>query len=72
MKSSVTKKDKTCIKNYPYIARSPNDGVIILFNKLNTGIVLYDPNSDGNIGYYSDLWDEYKFENFDGSIILTN
>lgn len=58
-------------RKYPWIGKSTDDSIIILFNEHKKGTVL---NSTGGhfCGEYSEKWNMGFFESFTGTITLSN
>jgi len=59
-------------RKYPYLGDYRCGGIIkvVLFTKLNTGMVVWS--SDELTGYYSGSWYEHNFEVFDQAVTLSN
>lgn len=67
----VTVKEKSSVKEYPWIGIIDN-GCIILFTSKNTGICLDRGSSVWKFGELSSGWSEDNFKPFTGEITLSN
>ena len=63
---------KSKMREYPYIGRS-DSGVYVLFSDAGRGTVVLDIGNccKYEVGYFSDNWTEYDFEEFKGTITIT-
>lgn len=72
MKVEVNELDKKQIKAFPKLMGTKN-GYIVLFSKPEKGVCLKKPESTADIiGSYYDEWNMDYFEDFNGSITLSN
>lgn len=69
MKINVVPKDSGL---YPFIGKSEEHGIIVLFSRKDCGIVLDSGRSKYPIGEYTEDWDDSTFRRFQGTIELSN
>ncbi len=76
MKSIIRKSEK--VKHaYPVlkheISNDENKGMVVLFSRENTGMVVRVPLGSGySIGDWADAWNEQEFELFEDEVVLSN
>lgn len=71
--STITEVNQ-CVPKYPYLGKSDN-GFIVLFHSPGSGVVVCitaETPALNRLGTYSDHWNEYVFEPFDGTVTLKN
>ena len=68
----VEVKEKGNKIKFPCLMKEYEFGTIVLFNKDKCGVCIENGTSNSIIGEYSDYWDMYCFEPFDGEITLKN
>jgi len=71
MKIEVTIKKANALPTYPYLGIRKDVGLIVLFIKAETGVVIRGT-IHNNVGEYSNDWHETKFTPFEGTITLSN
>ena len=70
IKSKVVEKDKL---KYPKLMVSKLEGTVVLMYSKTSGIVVGNTGDcQSEIGYYSEFWDTNCFEDFDGTVELSN
>ena len=52
--------------------RGIEKGLIVLFTKLNKGIVVHPVTSNQPIGHFSAYWDDTQFTLYEGEVVLRN
>lgn len=67
------KHDEKC-EYYPVLkcVKESKGFYVVFFNEEKQGIVVYSENKDFPVGRISDIWQEHKFKDFDGSVELHN
>ena len=69
--------NKQRISKYPYLGiagENTKEPVIVLFDTLNSGTLIYDGRENANeaVGTYRTDWSEYNFVFYNGRAELTN
>ena len=57
---------------YPYLGIHPDTKCIIFFVKKNTGICMDPGDSDEDVGFFCNNWDEKMFSPFYGKVTITS
>ena len=60
----------SCTERYPCLKRSKETGTIVLFSEKGIGIVVGKGTAQ-KVGFFLGGWDESKFEDFYGSVTLS-
>lgn len=56
---------------FPRLMQIKGGGFVVLFRRRTSGIVVASDTSTAKVGFYEDYWDFSKFEDFKGTIELT-
>lgn len=59
------------LESYPIIGISKTKSTIVLFTDEGVGAVLNDPAGDFDPGYFADDWEPTNFQEFKGTVSLT-
>jgi hypothetical protein len=59
---------------YPYcgIAEIDDDQYIVLFNRNQSGMIIWSNCKDRHVGYYSTTWVEKEFKHWNGTLHFRN
>ncbi|MEE8598397.1 MAG: hypothetical protein V3S69_02595 [Dehalococcoidales bacterium] len=69
----VSKQDEAPpVRGYPKLMRSIENSTIVLMSGLDTGVVVVTSAVGEQVGHFSGRWTTSRFENYFGTITLTN
>lgn len=69
---SIIKEGNTSDKGFPKLMIFHDKSFIVLFNNRDEGTVVYCNDGVHDLGYYSVTWSTELFEDFNGTIELSN
>jgi len=72
MKSNKIEREVKKKEEYPKLMKSTVTGLVLLMTKEGEGLVVFTEKTSRKIGEYDDGWDMRNFEDFNGTIELSN
>lgn len=57
---------------YPKLMRGTGTGIVVLFTTPQAGTIVASPSTDLNLGCHYKTWGVGSFEEFEGSVTLSN
>ena len=68
----ISKKDPKKFVNFPKLMIDADQEFIVLFRAAGVGMIVVVLKGSRDVGYHSDMWDEFCFKDFDQAVKLKN